>query len=90
MANGMASFIIPCLVKENFKNWSIQMKALLGSQDAWDVVENDYTDKCPKGCIGWLRKKDKKALFLIYQGVNESAFEKIANATTSKHMWEIF
>ena len=47
------------------------MKALLGSQDAWDVVENDYTE--PEGTDGLtnaqkdalkdLRKKDKKALF---------------------------
>jgi len=34
MANGMAPFIIPRIIKENFKNWSIQKKALLGSQDA--------------------------------------------------------
>ena len=32
------------------------------------------------------RKKDKKVLFLLYQGVNESTFEKIAS---SKEAWEI-
>ena len=73
------------------------MKASLGPQDTWDVIENGYTE--PEGTDGLinvqkdalkdLRKKDKMALFFIYQGVDESAFEKIANATTSKQAWQI-
>ncbi|KAK2979121.1 hypothetical protein RJ640_021124 [Escallonia rubra] len=35
------------------------------------------------------RKKDKKSLFLIFQGVDESTFEKISDAKTSKDAWEI-
>jgi hypothetical protein len=30
------------------------------------------------------RKRDKKALFLIYQSVDEDTFEKISNASTPK------
>ncbi|XP_010555050.1 PREDICTED: uncharacterized protein LOC104824636 [Tarenaya hassleriana] len=36
-----------------------------------------------------LRKREKKALFTIYQGVDEVTFELIASATTSKEAWEI-
>jgi gag-polypeptide of LTR copia-type len=39
-----------------------------------------------------LKKKrvtDKTALYILYQGVDEAVFEKIAGATTSKEAWEI-
>ena len=34
------------------------------------------------------RKKDAKALFLLYQAVNESVFPRIAAAKKSKEAWE--
>ncbi|XP_058751460.1 uncharacterized protein LOC131624520 [Vicia villosa] len=69
MANGGFPFQMPMLTKNNYDNWSIKMKALLGSQDE-------------------SRKRDKKALFLIYQSVDEDTFEKISNATTAKEAWD--
>jgi len=49
------------------------MKALLGSQNTWDIVENDYIEpdeteeltNAEKDALKDLRK-DKKALFFIY------------------------
>jgi len=49
------------------------MKALLGSQNTWDIVENDYIEpvkteeltNAEKDTLKDLRK-DKKALFFIY------------------------
>ncbi|TYH24254.1 hypothetical protein ES288_A03G077400v1 [Gossypium darwinii] len=83
------------LTKTNYSNWSIQMKALLGSQDCWDVVKEGYVE--PKNAatevaltneekrvLKEARKKDKRALFFIFQGVDESTFEKISDAKTSK------
>ncbi|GKV24501.1 hypothetical protein SLEP1_g34108 [Rubroshorea leprosula] len=35
------------------------------------------------------KKKDKKALYFIHQGVNDEVFEKIEDATTSKQAWDI-
>ncbi|KAD5508293.1 hypothetical protein E3N88_15996 [Mikania micrantha] len=35
------------------------------------------------------KKKDKKALFLLYQAVNEMVFERISSATTSKEAWDM-
>ena len=38
MANVMGQMPLSRLTKTNYENWSIEMKALLGSQDAWEVV----------------------------------------------------
>lgn len=95
----MAQMQVPVLKNENYEKWYIQFKALFGSQDLWEVICNGYTEPTAeeeaaytadqKTTLREQRKKDKKALFLIYQGVEDSVFEKIAEATTSKQAWDI-
>ena len=94
MANMIGQMPLPRLTKTNYENWSIQMKALLGSQDAWEVVEKGFEE--PKDTTGYtaaqnkalkeLRSKDKVALYMLFRAVDESDFEKIARATTSKEV----
>ncbi|XP_022936199.1 uncharacterized protein LOC111442874 [Cucurbita moschata] len=88
MANMMGQMPLPRLTKTNYENWSIQMKALLSSQDAWEVVEDGFKE--PKDITGYmaaqnkslkeLRSKDKAALYMLFQAVEESGFEKITVA----------
>ncbi|XP_074373462.1 uncharacterized protein LOC141713786 [Apium graveolens] len=91
---------IPKLMATNYGNWSIQMKVLLCSYDNWDIVESGYDEpvdatteaalsNAEKMILKETRKKDKKALYTIIQGVDESTFEKISNAKTAKEAWEI-
>jgi Domain of unknown function (DUF4219) len=76
----------------NYDNWSIHMKALLDSRDAWEVVEFVYTEHAAVEDLminqvkelKESRKKDKTALYMMYQAVDESGFEKIVGAKTSK------
>ena len=44
MANGVASFQVPTLNNDNYDNWSIKMKALLGAHDVLEIVEKSYTE----------------------------------------------
>ena len=74
MANVMGQMPLPRLTKTNYENWSIQMKAFLGSQDAWEVVEEGFEE--PKDTTGYtaaqnkalkeLRSKDKAALYMVF------------------------
>ncbi|KAJ4700820.1 Retrovirus-related Pol polyprotein from transposon TNT 1-94 [Melia azedarach] len=75
------------------------MKALIGAQDVWEVVEKGYNEPRDDVAISVLtqaqrdtlkdsRKRDKKALYVIYQALDDDAFEKISNATSAKQAWD--
>lgn len=96
MASNLVQLQVPTLHKENYEKWCIQFKALFGSQDLWEVVSTGYVEPTmeqeatytadQKSTLRDQRKKDKKALYLLYQGLEDSTFEKIAEATTSKQV----
>ncbi|XP_028099711.1 uncharacterized protein LOC114299219 [Camellia sinensis] len=76
------------------------MQILLTSQDLWELVDRGYDEPATLEDEGNLnetqmtalkdsRKRDKKALYLLYQGIDESSFEKISTTTTSKEAWSI-
>ncbi|XP_078153550.1 uncharacterized protein LOC144548693 [Carex rostrata] len=88
---------LPRLTKLNYDNWSIQMRALLGAQDIWEVVEVGYEEPTANAnqtanqirALKETRMKDKTALSFLFQAVDELGFEKIAGAATSKEVWDI-
>nr|KYP55857.1 Retrovirus-related Pol polyprotein from transposon TNT 1-94 [Cajanus cajan] len=67
------------------------MEALLGSQDNWDVVKTRYEElanidgysNAQLNVLKAAQAKDKAALYLLYQAVDESDFEKILTAPYS-------
>jgi stress response protein YsnF len=63
------------------------MKTLLDSQDVWEVVELGYTEHATLQGLTNNQVKELKE-YLMYQAVDESGFEKIAGAKTSKEAWE--
>ncbi|XP_073103835.1 uncharacterized protein [Elaeis guineensis] len=98
MASDGVQMQIPKLTKENFGNWCIQMKSLFGSQDLWEIVNDGYTEPTPdqergynqnqKEALRVTRRRDKKALFQLYQALDEVTFERIAEATSAKQAWD--
>ena len=95
MANN--SFLpVPRLTKENYNTWYIRMKAYLGSQDIWDLVEKGYEYQSEDGLTQAqkdlqqaVKKKDQKPLCIIHQEVDDTIFQKVSIATIAKQVWEI-
>ncbi|KAL4556860.1 hypothetical protein LXL04_035025 [Taraxacum kok-saghyz] len=84
---------LPKLNGKNYHHWSIQMKVLFQSQELWDVVEEKFEEpdamdeisEYQETEIQLLKKKDRKALYLIYQSVDEVILERISSSnSTSK------
>ncbi|TYG83973.1 hypothetical protein ES288_D01G212100v1 [Gossypium darwinii] len=88
---------LPRLTKVNYENWSIQMKALLGSQDGWEVVQEGFVEltttagyiTAQNKALKEKRSKDKATLYMLFRVFDKSSFEKIASVTTSKEAWDI-
>ncbi|GJV58954.1 ribonuclease H-like domain-containing protein, partial [Tanacetum coccineum] len=76
---------------------SIQIRALLGAQDVWELVETGYTEPVSAATLVGnelkvlkeTRKKDKTTLYLLFKAVDESGFEKITGAKTFKEARDI-
>ncbi|XP_038885810.1 uncharacterized protein LOC120076105 [Benincasa hispida] len=60
----------------------------------WEIVENGFqevearADQAQRDALKETRKKDKNALYILYQLVDEDTFETIANAEMSKATWD--
>ncbi|XP_048129012.1 uncharacterized protein LOC125312960 [Rhodamnia argentea] len=91
---------LPKLNGRNFNNWSLRMKVPFKSRDLWNLVESGYTEvadseefnalkKEDKDLLVESRKKDQRALYEIFQAVEETIFEKISCAKTAKAAWDI-
>lgn len=88
-SNGMGSFQVSLLKGNTYDNWSIKIKALLGAHDVWEIVGKCYKELqdgnflTQRLILKTSKNRDKKALFFIYQALEENEFEKISNATFS-------
>jgi Domain of unknown function (DUF4219) len=42
--SSLGQLVLPKLTKINYENRSIQLKALMGAQDVWDIIEEGYEE----------------------------------------------
>ncbi|KAI0510499.1 hypothetical protein KFK09_011101 [Dendrobium nobile] len=87
---------LPKFTGKNYNQWSIQMRVLYQSQELWEIVESGFQEPEVERDLNQRllqelkenRKKDRKALFFIYQAVDEIIFERISTAKTAKEAWD--
>ncbi|XP_063936178.1 uncharacterized protein LOC135147231 [Daucus carota subsp. sativus] len=96
MENGMSQWQMPKFTKDNYQNLCIRMKAILGANDVWEIVEKGLEvledeanlNQVQKDILQAQRKKDQKAIMIIHQCLDDSMLQKVASATTSKKVWD--
>jgi hypothetical protein len=82
--------------KSNFPMWKRLMELCLATNGYGEIVKNGFVEpteeekgKADEKQVEKDRQLNEKALFLIYQSVELSVFEKIFHAKTAKEAWEI-
>ena len=73
------------------------MKVLFGLQDVWEVVEKSYKESSNETTLSLnqmnflknIRKRDKKALTIIYEAMDKVTSKKILSISISKEAREM-
>jgi len=97
MANSNLPLQCPRLTKDNYQAWYIRVKAWLGSQDVWETVEKGFEEpingvtltSAQIEAVEKARRKDQLALTIIHQYLDDTTFEIVPNATTTKQALEV-
>lgn len=71
---------------QNYDNWCIHIRALLGGYDVWEPVAQGVVAEDVNAAAV---KKDQKPLPLICLSIDEKMFDTVTNATTSKEALDI-
>ncbi|GAV61453.1 DUF4219 domain-containing protein/UBN2 domain-containing protein [Cephalotus follicularis] len=87
---------LPRFTGKNYHQWSILMKVLYESQELLSLVENGLVELEDQSALTQAqltelkdnKKKDKKALFFIFQAVDEVIFERISSTNSAKEAWD--
>jgi len=76
--NNLVNPQVPKLSKDNYESWAIQMRALFGFQNLWEIIIDGFTEPTPKVEAAYTaeekkalreqRKKDSKDLLTLPKG----------------------
>jgi hypothetical protein len=90
-------FMIPTFSGKNCDNWAFRMKLTFDSYELSDIVMNDYTEPQDESILSVdekknldeNRKKNKRALRIIGQVLDDSVVGRIKPTTIANQAWDI-
>lgn len=82
---GSIGLSYPMLTKTNYTAWAMKMKVFMQAHGVWEAIE-PKEPKDPKAAIE--EKIDKRAMAVIYQGIQEDLMLTLAEKKTAKETWE--
>ncbi|XP_057823136.1 uncharacterized protein LOC131035428 [Cryptomeria japonica] len=97
MASGNFQPLIPIFSGKNYDNWAFRMKLTFNSCELSDIVINGYIEPQNESTLSpddkkkleENRQKDRRALQIIGQALDDSVVGRIKPATTAKQAWDI-
>lgn len=94
----MIEIELPKLVELGLDSFTPQRKHIyFGGQDVWEAIEEEFKEpedfasfsQANKKTAKKARVKNKKTLSLIQYSVDETIFQRIAQAITAKKAWDV-
>ncbi|GLT98423.1 hypothetical protein SLE2022_159280 [Rubroshorea leprosula] len=81
--NSTFPFVVPKLTKENYGHWCICVKALLGSQEAWEVIEKGYDEPENEGLLNQNHKNALQKLRTLLKFKLSATWKHVAESPSA-------
>ena len=87
----LSAAVLEGLNKENYLDWSVQLKTYLMAQDLWEIVESTSEPPAPENEAAFKAwsKTNAMALHVIQMSCEPDTFSNIRETSLARDAWDI-